>query len=221
MFSIGAFLLIVYLGHFLVNTYPNFNLSRFQIIAAATAFLLIVISLLTQKRGFFLIILLIFSFFSTSLANPLYKGLVIITNSDLAKSVRNVEGLNKTSRWVVYDNIYLDNYIIANKANSLSGSYLYPQLDLWRSLDKDNKYSEVYNKYAHVVFNESSTNSEIEFVSAHQDAFIIRIDPCHKTLEKLNVRYFIFNKKISYTCLKQKEVIIFPKQSIFIYERAY
>jgi hypothetical protein len=175
---------------------------------------------LKQKRMLFLGSFFLFSFVSTYRVNPIYQGLSPIINSPLSSSIKDIVQKDK-SRWVVYDSLAFENYPQANGAKALTGVYSYPDLSLWKYLDPENKYSQVYNRYAHVTFIEpkSSDINAVEFELLTADHFNVLINPCNPKMVDLNVNYFIFLKPVSYPCLTAIMKIPVSNQ-IYIYQRS-
>ncbi len=179
---------------------------------------LMIFLLLNQYKNIFFTLFLFISILSSIFINPLQIGLDPILSEDLSKSVQTInKGSSINDKWVVYDNLYLSNYLAANGAHVLTGTYLYPDLALWQNFDMEKQSIEIYNRYSHVTFSENNSN-EIKFTLKQGDWFDVNINPCNPLLETLGVKYFVFvNKVSSYSCLSALDHINYPNQSIYLY----
>jgi len=175
--------------------------------------------LLNKKQTLFIGIFFIISLLSSIFINPLQIGLKPIMNETFSSLIQSINAKNSINdKWVVYDNIYLSNYLAANGAHVLTGTYLYPDLSLWQKFDPEQKFVEIYNRYSHVTFSETDIN-DINFSLMQADVINVNINPCNSLLQSLGVKYVIFTKQTSsYSCLNELYYINYPNQSIFIYE---
>lgn len=186
-----------------------------MILSAGAFSSLLVYFLLQNFQKQFLILLLSFSIFSTIYINPLYKGLDILTNTDLAKYIQEVSE-KEDSKWVAYNHNYLAQYALANNASIINGIHLYPQFKIWAILDPEKKYMDVYNRYAHINISEYKEGEEYIRL-LYPDALEVNISPCDEKWNTLNVKYIITYQEMSYSCLElQKD---FSEYGIKIYRR--
>ncbi|HOV29600.1 MAG: hypothetical protein KBH94_01530 [Caldisericia bacterium] len=220
--SLGYGFLTFKVGKNLYNISPDFFRSPTLVsfngkILLATVFSVCLVYLLL--KGFpkvFMIAFLCFSLASTAFINPLYKGLDILINTDLAKYIREVSEQDD-SKWIAYDNNYLAQYALANNASIINGIHFYPQFKIWNVLDEDGKYMDVYNRYAHINISEYEDGEEYIRL-LYPDALEINISPCNEKWQELNVKYIITYKDLSsYSCVKLKKD--FPLYGIKIYDR--
>ncbi len=213
--SLLIFFVNLYFGFWLKFNYPAFIQNNLKIILISLISAILIFLLLSKKTKLFLMLLLTFSFASSYRANPLYKGLSSLLDTPLAKEVRKINTDTKGQYgWVVYSSIYLENYLIANGVKSLNGTYFYPQFALWSKFDKDGKYKDIYNRYAHVtLFHDKKKD---KFVLYHGDHFGFNLNPCDKELKKMNFRIFLFEKKFDYACLNLFKRV--DNLSLFIYK---
>ncbi|MDO8658013.1 MAG: hypothetical protein Q7K55_04685 [Candidatus Levybacteria bacterium] len=217
--SVFALLIYLYIGFFFGSNYQYFINSVPKIIFISFFAFFSILFLLLQKRKLFISVFLFFSIISSISVNPLYKGLSPILDSEFSKAVKQIEKENTNKdRWVVYDNFLYGNLLIANGINSMNFVQMYPQLKLWQEFDPDKKYYPIYNRLAHVLFSSNDPN-KIDFVLNHYEFFTVRVNPCNKIMDKFRVRYYIFNKKVSYSCLREIKKINFPNMPTFIYKR--
>jgi hypothetical protein len=196
-------------------TYPSIIGYEYKILLASIFSTLIIFLLLNNYKKLFLIGFLAFSIISTIFINPLYKGLDILINTDLANYISEIS-IKDDSKWVGYNNNYLTQYALANNASVINGIHLYPQFRIWEVLDPEQEYVELYNRYAHINVSEYEEGEEYIRLM-YNDALEVNISPCDEKWDTLNVKYIITYQEMSYSCLNLKKE--FPEYEIKIYER--
>ncbi|NTU46244.1 hypothetical protein HGA88_01320 [Candidatus Roizmanbacteria bacterium] len=216
--ALYAFFINLYVGFYFQSQSSLFIKNNGKIILISLIVAVLVWLLILKKRNLFLGLFLFFSIASTLGINPLYHSLGPLLHSTLSEKVQAIHKSDPSARWAVYDNIILGNFLRANGVRSLSGVYLYPQLDLWKNFDVTEKYINIYNRYAHVYFVYNNKEPSL-FKKLGEDIFVVNIDPCNKDFAKLNVKYYVFLTKVESACLKQKANIPYSSMPVFIYER--
>jgi hypothetical protein len=167
--------------------YPKIINPDIKIILSSIFVFILLVILFWQHRKIFLTLFFGFSFISTFLINPLYKGLDVLINTELARYIQKTS-IEDDSRWVVYGNHTLAQYALANNAKVLNGVHIYPQFEIWEIIDPEAKYQDIYNRYAHIAFSEKKTEQEIiEIIQA--DFIMVNINPCDTILKKLDIKY--------------------------------
>lgn len=166
-------------------------------------------------KRIFLSIFLLFGIASTIYINPLYKGLDILINTELADYIEEVS-TEDDSKWIAYDNNMLAQYALANNASIINGIHSYPQFKIWEILDPEKKYVDIYNRYAHI--NISQYKEGEEYIRLlYPDSLEVNISPCDEKWDSLNVKYIITFKDMNYSCLELRKD--FPEYGIKIYNR--
>ena len=146
-----------------------------------------------------------FAFLSTACINPIRKGLDVLTNTEIAGYIRETSQKDD-SRWVGFGDHRIAQYALANNASVINGVHIYPQFDIWKILDPESQYIDIYNRYAHIGF-EESTNNQPSIVLLQPDALVVNISPCDPKLKELGVKYILTTGPLHNTsCLtKQKD----------------
>lgn len=150
-------------------------------------------------KKLFLFSFISFGLISTIYINPLYKGLDILINTDLADYITEVS-TKDDSRWIIYGDYYLTQYALANNASVLNGVHIYPQLGIWEVLDPQEKYIDIYNRYAHIMVSEYTEGEELVKLLA-MDAVELNINTCDERLKLLNVKYVLSTEPFEDDCL--------------------
>ena len=217
---VSIVLAFYYLGFsiYLKMNYSGFIYSNLKIIGIPILIGLTFFTLLRKKPVLFVSLLFIFSFISSYRVNPLYQGLGELNSGDLAKTIQGLhQSDQQNSRWILYDSPLMLNYLQANGIPALSATYYSPDLPLWRTLDPEGQYNDVYNRYARVLFRPDNVEKP-RFVLTYRDAMSVYVDPCSKQLVDLNVKYQVFPYQVDYDCLSEVKQINYPKVQFYIYE---
>jgi len=160
--------------------------------------------------------LLLFSFASVVLINPLYAGMGQIVQTSVSTHIKSIAAADPAGRWAIEPD-YLENFAIVNGAKSLSGTYSYPQLDLWSHLDAS---PDIYNRYAHVQFafdRDTQTQTPTQLNLITPDHFVVATEPCSDYLRQHHVRYLLTAKPIDADCLELRHNLRYPARSFYIY----
>jgi hypothetical protein len=166
-----------------------------------------------------LICLTVLSIVSTFHVNPLERNLNEITDTNLSKSIRNIQETDAASRWAT-NNLILENYAVANGAKSISGVYAYPQLEIWHALDQNKEYESFYNRYAHIIFEFNESQIDAKLSNPSPDTFIVTISPCDAFFKTFNTNYFYSTDLINSRCAKLIQEIITPSATtVHLYKR--
>lgn len=217
-FFIGILLAISYgyltyrIGYNIYNISPSFFNNptvlnpQIKIILASLFSFVLVILILKSYKKIFLILFSSFAFLSILFVNPLYKGLDILINTELADYIEE-KSTEDDSKWIIYGTHLYAQYALANNANVVNGVHYYPQFKMWKILDPEEKYINVYNRYAHIVVSEYLQGQEI-IQLLQEDVVLLNISPCDQKLKELGVKYVMTSVPLNDTsCLiKDKDI---------------
>ncbi len=96
--------------------------------------------------------------------NPIVHGIDMITESPLLISAKEIHEEDE-GMWLVEAISFPGaNYFIMNGIPTINSTNAYPNMDLYKKLDPEGKYEEIYNRYAHVY---------IEVVDAVAERFVL------------------------------------------------
>lgn len=163
------------------------------LIALQLVVALFLILLLTQKKKIvhqsLLIGASVLLVFDGMCINPLSVGLKAITEKPLYTEVRSIlKSSNTETRWIAIDNLVTQNYLIACGAPTLNSTNYLPNYDMWKILDPENTYEDIWNRYAQVNINLVSGDTTSVTLVADDS---IRIDLCRHDLLALHVDYIL------------------------------
>ncbi len=132
--------------------------------------------------------------------NPLQHGFGDLYETDLAQEMLSITEADPDGDWVVADGTAypLTNYAIMMGAPTLNSTNTYPNIDLWEKIDPDEKYLDVYNRYAHVtvdIVDEAEGAGKEKFSLAAPDNFNVNMTT--EDLETLGVSYVLSREDLS------------------------
>jgi hypothetical protein len=152
--------------------------------------------------------------------NPLYKGTEVVTRTPLSQAIQTI-GVNPSDKWVT-DYIQAENFATLNGKDSLTGTYTYPQLELWDQLNLQGQ-QKIYNRYAHMGFSFDRNVNKItppQLSQATPDQFNVLIEPCNDFFKKNNVSYLITTVKFEIgaaPCASLVKSVSYPTVVFYIY----
>lgn len=216
LFALTTYLFLtidIYISDTPFFTYPLF----FPPLLKATGAILMVPSLLflalSNKKKLFFVGLIAYGFISTFMINPLYRGLGMLTDTKIAKEIRNYQD----GRWIVYEDYRWAQYILLNGGNPLNGTHFYPLFEIWEIIDPEEEYIDIYNRYANVAVSEPEEDEDLVILN-HPDTITINIDPCDAKLKQLDVKYILSNEEMEINCGTLEKEIHYPNSSFYIYK---
>jgi len=211
--GIGSFIIMLLVGLSLRSNFPVYVGGLTSLLIYITMVSLAIFLIVQQYFKTGLLVLILFSLFSVYRVFPWYVGLSPITNTSVIESIKTSSGVDDI--WVVNGSYLLaENFPQLAGRKSFSGNNLYPQLGLWRQIDKTNNYENVYNRYAHVQFSEKE---EKAFHLLQADIFVVGYNPCSGFINK-NVNFILSSSAMSAPCLILKNTISYPSQKFYIYK---
>ncbi|MEI0530817.1 hypothetical protein R4I97_04585 [Brachyspira pilosicoli] len=139
-------------------------------------------------KKIFLSVSSLFLIISSIYINPIRKGLDVIYDSNLYKSIKEISSKDN-GLWVSTVGIGVNNIPIIAGAPTINSVNTYPNLKRWKILDPELKYKDIYNRYAHISLNIVDDNSEPQFNLIQADLFELNITL--NDLKKINTKYIL------------------------------
>lgn len=121
--------------------------------------------------------------------NPVRTGVGVVYDSDVIKAVQEIQ-VKEEGKWITEElGFPIANYLLMAGVPVINCTNTYPNMERWQGIDQENKYEDVYNRYAHIGIKIRKDESEYEekFKLLNSDAFDVYLLP--EELEKLDVRY--------------------------------
>lgn len=180
--GILAFMLWVVNHHFEYVEYIGAVAFGYAVVA-----LLMVGNLMFLGRGkAVLAVLVLLTLFTGAIVNPINFGVDIMEGTPLAQEIRAID-TEKTGRWIALDNMVMPKYVYAQGVDCLNYLSWPPRFDLFEPLDEDGKYTDVYNRYAHMTVN--LTNDETSLYVLRMDS--IEIDLNYDDMKLWGIDYVV------------------------------
>jgi len=204
------------LSQYISHTFPGYIGTPKAIILSIVVTSIIYL-LLRKKTLPALCILFALSFLSTNNVNPLYSGMNPLLNNEVSQSIRHI-GIGSDKHWAT-DSIHLMNFPSMNGEPSLTGTYYYPQFDIWNAIARQED-KDTINRYAHVLLDfdrDPTTSVPIDVKKVQDDLFTIKIEPCDKFLKDSNVGYIIVEEPLPDPCVVLVDTVVYPNRTIYIY----
>ena len=125
-------------------------------------------------------------FISGGLVNPIRFGSSSLLKNDIIKNVKDIDKKNK-GIWITEGEGYpINNFIAIAGVKTINVTNTYPDLNKWYKIDKEKKYKEIYNRYAHITINITDDVKE-KFVLTNPDLFVVNLKV--SDLDSLNINY--------------------------------
>ena len=160
-----------------------------------------------------LVVVALVTVFSTLSVNPLMKGFSGVYKKPISKELKKYK--TEDANWVSLDSFLIANYLGTQGLKVLNSTNLYPNINLWKKIDKEKKYNKVYNRYAHIDMELDNNNTKFELISS--DHFKLKITP--EDLCKLKVNYATSLKSLDeYNNSNVTFTSKYHKDNIYIYK---
>lgn len=153
--------------------------------------------------------------------NPISSGINVIKDSPILQAAKEINE-KEDGIWVADALAFpCPNYLEMAGCKVVNATNIYPNLELWKSLDKENKYEDVYNRYAHVYMEvREKENITDKFVLITPDSMQVFITP--EELKKMNIKY-IFTVRVMEEFENENEnfELIYNENNYHIYKVTY
>jgi hypothetical protein len=150
--------------------------------------------------------------------NPVAQGTTPLTNNALSNAINNIE---VEGTWAA-DGIHLDAVLIANGKPSLSGQQLTgPDRSKWTLIDPQLASEGIWNAGASfVVFAWDASLEAPELTRPFGDTILVRINPCSKSLSKLDMRFIVSRSELVAPCISRgaTKSVQWLGSPVYIYE---
>lgn len=157
--------------------------------------------------------------------NPIQRGIAVIDKAPLANAIRNINN-EEPGLWLFetgeLTNLYVMNYPIMFGAATFNSTNLYPNLEAFKKIDKENKYFDVYNRHCNVAVNlvDNNLKNYDKFVLIAQE--YIAINMTEEDLIDLNIKYVLTLRNLfDFNSDKIKFELLYVTSKCAIYKLHY
>ena len=185
----------VYVSVWLFNStiYQNMHIYLYLIIF----FMWLIIHLiLINHKKYAVLLLLTLTFITGQTINPITFGTGDLYNSNLSHKISEIRTQDPTAIWVAIGGAswVMGEYLLTQGLYSYNSVKFYPDFKVWNKLDKENKYIDIYNRYAHVNVSLVSTSTVFKL----QQADLITLNLNNSDLiTKTNITYILSSEQIN------------------------
>ncbi|WP_144940577.1 hypothetical protein [Paenibacillus sp. 32O-W] len=190
------------MSDYLTNKYMIFTLGFFLVLN---------LLILKGKLKYFSMLMLTLIIISGATVNPLAKGTDSIYNKVAAMKITKLYEEFPKRKWVAVDSLVNGQFLLSLGVKTFNSVHFYPDLDMWRKLDENMEYSNIYNRYAHVKV--SIIDGKTYFQLDHPDAITVYLN--YKDLSKADIKYVLSPISLNYPVLQQIDFI--PQDNLYIY----
>lgn len=178
-----------------ITTYIASKVINMRLLNWALSFgILLIVSgtlLLEKKRTVVFCIAVSFvSLFATIYINPVMKGITGLDKKPISKELEKYKSEN--AKWIALDSYVIPNYLSSRGIKTINSTNVYPNLKLWKKLDKNGKYEDMYNRYAHIDIKLSQEKTKFKLIQPD----ILEVKLNTQDLCKLNVGYITTSEQV-------------------------
>jgi len=196
------------------------------IVTAILSFPLFFLVLKNKINKLLITIIAVLMIISGLAVNPIQRGIAVVNKAPLANAIRNINN-EEPGLWLFetgkLTNVYMMNYPIMSGAATVNSTNLYPNLEAFRKLDKENKYIDIYNRHCNIAVNlidGNSKNDYQKFVLVAQEYILINMTK--EDLINLNIKYILTLRNLSeFNSDKIKFELVYVTSKFAIYKLHY
>ena len=106
-------------------------------------------------------------------------------------------------RLSVQGKLLVADFLIMNGMPTINSVNTYPDLDRWSMFDNNDKYKDIYNRYAWIQVNfVDDVQNQSRFGLIQADAFYVNLTM--SDLKKLEAKYVLTDKELNYDSLEER-----------------
>lgn len=186
-FWLGLFLLASTVTYYSFRLIYSTYFTKRMFVICAVVLTLSFLSALADKHWFCYVSCLL-SLLIGGTVNPVRSGLDVIEQHRLGQVIRTISAEDKGKWMAVSDTWIAGNFLAMNGAPTVNSTNIYANRELWDYLDSEKTHQEIWNRYAHITVDLSSTEpTKIELLSADLVHILL-----HTTdLKRLGIRYIM------------------------------
>jgi hypothetical protein len=176
--------------------------------------------LLQGKKWLFAIVMFSVIIVSGAMVNPINIGLGDIYHNDLTPEVQSIRSSNPKASWIALNSNAMGAFLYSNGVKDLDGTNYYPDMQKWKLLDPNGKYKDIYNRYAHIVFN--LTKDATTFSTPSPDCLTVNLNV--NDLKKLKVTYLLTTGKLEQfdnSSVEFENMTADPVNGYYVYQVIY
>lgn len=154
--------------------------------------------------------------------NPIRTGTKVIYDSEIIKEIQKINN-DDSGKWIVEElGFPRANYILMAGVPVINSTNTYPNIERWHKLDKDNKYEDIYNRYAHIQMKiyKGTEDYKDKFTLIQPDTFMVNM--ISDDLKILDIKYiFTINELEQLNTDYVKFVLLYEYKEYKVYKIEY
>lgn len=208
--------------YFSNRDYPEY-LSQWQsivmFIVIAGLCVALMINLKDRLKNVWLVAVIGLSIFTGIYVFPIMKGFDAIFSKPVAQEIQKICEKQPDAKWITSGGgIVLSGYNVACGAPTVNSVNTYPNMKLWKKLDENSQYEDIYNRYAHIDVEFTSEETSFELIQGDY----MKINLSYKDIAKTEAEYLLTmqEQKIEKNPYVEFEVI-YEAKHMYIYHMIY
>ena len=196
-------------------------LDRFKLLFAGEIFIAAIFGILNMNdekiKNYTLYGIIGIALITGLTVNPVIRSTDIFTTKPVAVKMQEIKSQDPDAIWVVNDGgWYINDYAVANGIRTLNSTNIYPNMEMYKTIlgDKAEEKRQIYNRYAHVMFEVTNKESDVELV--HADNVSIKLN--YNDLEKLNIEYILSTIDLNELDLGREFEKLYDEDKIYIFK---
>jgi len=157
------------------------------------------VPLVFRHRSAFAAAVLVVSIVSAGSVNPVVRGLAPLVRNHVTEAVADLPEYLRERTWLVYGGFILPQLFKASGLEVVNGSKFVPQLDLWSRMDRNGRYRDVYNRYAHFQFQPQASGEPFRMDLVQADLVTVTVSPCSTDLERAGIDVVVLPQSMGST----------------------
>lgn len=130
--------------------------------------------------------------------NPLYRGVLDLTETTVGQRVESVNQA-QPGTWLAISSVELSSVLVEAGIPAYNGVQLYPAREMWQDVDPDGEFADEWNRYASMVWEPGSGEPVLRNPQA--DVVIATFDSC-STFAQQHVSYVLADREVDQPCLE-------------------
>lgn len=162
--------------------------------------------------------MILFALVTGALVRPIVKGTEAIDSKPLAYAIRDVVEDDPKAKWIAYGGSFVfPGYTVSCGAPTINSVNTYPNMEMWHTLDPEEKYNEIYNRYAHIDLALVDDETHMELIQADLLRLYLSVDD----IQKLEVKYIASLVELDFENSNFELEKLYSEKGAYIYKIKY
>jgi len=148
---------------------------------------LIIHLILIHKEFIAITLLVVLTVLTGVIINPWVVGIGDLYDSDLSHKIQEIRKQDPTAVWTG-DFWVLGEYLLTQGLYSFNSVKFYPDFKVWDRIDKNHKFVDVYNRYAHINLN--LVDEKTTFILNQPDLITLNLNR-HDLVNDTDIKYVL------------------------------